>query len=67
MLKLFKEKGWLVASTLKITPFCWNVGAPNIVPLPTKVEYLNGINIKMAALGSEHSVAISGMQKINNH
>ncbi|KAG5019483.1 hypothetical protein JHK87_015338 [Glycine soja] len=33
--------------------------APNIVPLPTKVEYLNGINIKMAALGSENSVAIS--------
>ncbi|KAL2347162.1 hypothetical protein Fmac_001162 [Flemingia macrophylla] len=33
--------------------------APNIVPLPTKVEYLDGINIKMAALGSEHSVAIS--------
>ncbi|KAH1255297.1 Ultraviolet-B receptor UVR8 [Glycine max] len=33
--------------------------APNIVPLPTKVEYLKGINIKMAALGSEHSVAIS--------
>ncbi|XP_047147033.1 ultraviolet-B receptor UVR8-like isoform X2 [Vigna umbellata] len=33
--------------------------APNIVPLPTKVEYLDGINIKMAALGSEHTVAIS--------
>ncbi|RZC07757.1 Ultraviolet-B receptor UVR8, partial [Glycine soja] len=33
--------------------------APNIVPLPTKVEYLNGINIKMAALGSDHSLAIS--------
>ncbi|KAK7316911.1 hypothetical protein RJT34_00719 [Clitoria ternatea] len=33
--------------------------APTIVPLPNKVEYLDGINIKMAALGSEHSVAIS--------
>ncbi|XP_061354679.1 ultraviolet-B receptor UVR8 isoform X1 [Gastrolobium bilobum] len=33
--------------------------APNMVPLPTKVEYLDGITIKMAALGSEHSVAIS--------
>ncbi|KAL9313864.1 hypothetical protein ACSQ67_019316 [Phaseolus vulgaris] len=33
--------------------------APNIVPLPTKVEYLDGINIKMAALGSEHTLAIS--------
>lgn len=33
--------------------------APNIVPLPTKVEYLKGINIKMAALGSDHSLAIS--------
>ncbi|CAL5204404.1 unnamed protein product [Lathyrus oleraceus] len=33
--------------------------APNIVPLPTKVEYLDGITIKMAALGSEHSMAIS--------
>lgn len=36
--------------------------APNIVPLPTKVEYLDGITIEMAALGSEHSLAISGMQ-----
>lgn len=42
--------------------FCLHVGAPNIVPLPTKVEYLDGITIKMAALGSEHSVAISGTQ-----
>ncbi|CAL0319756.1 unnamed protein product [Lupinus luteus] len=33
--------------------------APNTVPWPTKVEYLNGITIKMAALGSEHSLAIS--------
>lgn len=33
--------------------------APNIVPLPTKVEYLDGITIEMAALGSEHSLAIS--------
>lgn len=33
--------------------------APHIVPLPTKVEYLNGITVKMATLGSEHSLAIS--------
>ncbi|PNY08361.1 hypothetical protein L195_g004881 [Trifolium pratense] len=33
--------------------------APNIVPLPTKVESFDGITVKMAALGSEHSVAIS--------
>ncbi|WJX40937.1 HECT-type E3 ubiquitin transferase [Trifolium repens] len=33
--------------------------APNIVPLPTKVESLDGITVKMAALGSEHTVAIS--------
>nr|XP_027190586.1 ultraviolet-B receptor UVR8 isoform X2 [Cicer arietinum] len=33
--------------------------APKTIPLPTKVEYLDGITIKMAALGSEHSVAIS--------
>ncbi|XP_057420528.1 ultraviolet-B receptor UVR8 [Lotus japonicus] len=33
--------------------------APNIVHLPTKVEYLDGITIKMAALGAEHSLVIS--------
>ncbi|XP_028786192.1 ultraviolet-B receptor UVR8 isoform X2 [Neltuma alba] len=33
--------------------------AESVVPLPTKVEFLDGIKIKMAALGSEHSLAIS--------
>ncbi|KAL1347018.1 hypothetical protein AAHE18_08G228200 [Arachis hypogaea] len=36
-----------------------NAEAPNIVPLPTKVEHLDGISIKMTALGSEHSMAVS--------
>lgn len=30
-----------------------------VVPLPTKVECLDGITVKMAALGSEHSVAVT--------
>lgn len=33
--------------------------AANIVPVPTKVECLSGITVKLAALGSEHSVAIT--------
>ncbi|XP_060970187.1 ultraviolet-B receptor UVR8 isoform X2 [Cannabis sativa] len=33
--------------------------APKAVPLPTKVESLIGLTIKMAALGSEHSVAVT--------
>ncbi|CAK7354630.1 unnamed protein product [Dovyalis caffra] len=35
--------------------------AKKAVPLPTKVECLSGINIKMVALASEHSVAITGL------
>ncbi|XP_054805459.1 ultraviolet-B receptor UVR8 isoform X2 [Prosopis cineraria] len=33
--------------------------AESVVPMPTKVECLDGIKIKMVALGSEHSLAIS--------
>ncbi|KAL9248158.1 hypothetical protein vseg_021513 [Gypsophila vaccaria] len=33
--------------------------APKVVPSPSKVACLSGINIKMAALGSEHSIAVS--------
>ncbi|XP_025012510.1 ultraviolet-B receptor UVR8 isoform X2 [Ricinus communis] len=33
--------------------------AQRIVPLPTKVEYLNGLTIKLVALGSEHSIAVT--------
>ncbi|KAM6590352.1 hypothetical protein CsatA_012957 [Cannabis sativa] len=33
--------------------------APKAVPFPTKVESLIGLTIKMAALGSEHSVAVT--------
>ncbi|KAB1222296.1 Ultraviolet-B receptor UVR8 [Morella rubra] len=33
--------------------------ASKVVPLPTKVECLDGITIKMVALGSEHSVAVT--------
>lgn len=39
-------------------------GAAAAVHLPTKVECLDGITIKMAALGSEHSVAITGMELV---
>lgn len=33
--------------------------AAKVIPVPTKVDCLNGVSIKMAALGSEHSIAIS--------
>ncbi|KAJ6353732.1 hypothetical protein OIU76_002702 [Salix suchowensis] len=33
--------------------------AENVVPVPTKVECLSGINIKMVALASEHSIAVT--------
>lgn len=39
----------------------WYAGAPKVVPRPSKVESLVGITIKMAALGSEHSVAVTGI------
>ncbi|XP_043705871.1 probable E3 ubiquitin-protein ligase HERC4 isoform X2 [Telopea speciosissima] len=34
-------------------------GTAKIVPEPTRVESLAGINIKMIALGSEHSIAVT--------
>ncbi|XP_062094402.1 ultraviolet-B receptor UVR8 isoform X5 [Humulus lupulus] len=34
------------------------------VPLPTKVESLIGLTIKMAALGSEHSIAVSDVGEV---
>lgn len=34
--------------------------AARVVHVPTKVEALNGITIKSVALGSEHSVAVTG-------
>ncbi|TXG60243.1 hypothetical protein EZV62_014816 [Acer yangbiense] len=36
--------------------------AANVIPVPTKVECLSGIFIKLAALGSEHSVAVTGLE-----
>lgn len=33
--------------------------AAKVVPIPTKVEYLSGLFIKSAALGSEHSLAVT--------
>ncbi|KAL5810450.1 hypothetical protein ACOSQ4_027018 [Xanthoceras sorbifolium] len=33
--------------------------AAKVIPVPTKVECLSGIFIKLAALGSEHSVAVT--------
>ncbi|KAF6140983.1 hypothetical protein GIB67_024416 [Kingdonia uniflora] len=33
--------------------------AAKIVPIPTKIDFLSGIRIKMVALGSEHSIAIT--------
>ncbi|KAL5127388.1 NADP-dependent malic enzyme [Glycine soja] len=64
---VFGEEKKVVQISAGYNHSCAIRGAPNIVPLPTKVEYLKGINIKIAAPGSQHSVAISGMQKINNH
>nr|GEV34951.1 ultraviolet-B receptor UVR8 isoform X1 [Tanacetum cinerariifolium] len=30
-----------------------------VIPVPSKVEFLNGVPIKMAALGSDHSIAVT--------
>ncbi|KAF9681843.1 hypothetical protein SADUNF_Sadunf05G0045100 [Salix dunnii] len=38
---------------------CAITEAENVVPLPTKVECLSGININMVALASEHSIAVT--------
>lgn len=42
--------------------FIWYAEAANAVSVPSKVECLNGISIKMVALGSEHSVAATGLK-----
>lgn len=31
-----------------------------VIPVPSKVEFLNGVPIKMVALGSDHSIAVTG-------
>ena len=36
------------------------------VHLPTKVDSLDGIVIKRAALGSDHSIAVAGMKSYDN-
>lgn len=41
------------------------VGGAKAVPVPTKVECLAGITIRMVALGSEHSVAVTGIWEIS--
>lgn len=41
--------------------FYWCAEAKKVVPIPTKVECLSGITIKMAALALEHSVAVTGL------
>ncbi|CAI9262094.1 unnamed protein product [Lactuca saligna] len=33
--------------------------AGKLIPFPCKVEFLNGVPIKMAALGSDHSIAVT--------
>ncbi|KAM0052515.1 putative regulator of chromosome condensation 1/beta-lactamase-inhibitor protein II [Helianthus debilis subsp. tardiflorus] len=33
--------------------------ASKVVPVPSKVDFLNGVPIKMAALGSDHSMAVT--------
>ncbi|KAJ4715152.1 ultraviolet-B receptor UVR8 [Melia azedarach] len=38
--------------------------AENVIPVPTKLECLSGIVIKLAALGSEHSVAVTDEGKV---
>lgn len=35
--------------------------AANVLLVPTKVECLTGVVIKMVALGSEHSIAVTGL------
>ena len=45
--------GWIV--------FSWHgVGAGKAVSTPTKVDCLTDFRVKMVALGSEHSVAVTG-------
>lgn len=39
-------------------------GAENAVLSPMKVDCLNGLSIKMVALGSEHSIAVTGRNPI---
>ncbi|KAL4561348.1 hypothetical protein LXL04_033513 [Taraxacum kok-saghyz] len=33
--------------------------AGKVIPVPSKVEFLNGVPIKMAALGSDHSISVT--------
>ncbi|KAI7742662.1 hypothetical protein M8C21_025550, partial [Ambrosia artemisiifolia] len=33
--------------------------ASKVIPVPCKVDFLNGVPIKMAALGSDHSIAVT--------
>ena len=35
-----------------------------VIPVPSKVEFLNGVPIKIAALGSDHSIAVTGLKHI---
>lgn len=37
--------------------------AAKVIPVPSKVDFLNGVPIKMAALGSDHSIAITGYKR----
>lgn len=41
-------------------------GGAKAVSIPTKVECLAGMTIRMAALGSEHSVAVTGIWTFQN-
>lgn len=34
--------------------------AAKVIPVPTKVDFLSGVYIKMVALGSDHSIAVTG-------
>lgn len=40
----------------------WYADAAKVVPVPTKIGCLSGIFIKHVALGSEHSVAVTGLE-----
>lgn len=40
----------------------WYAEAEKVIPIPTKVECLSGIFAKQAALGFEHSVAVTGLE-----
>jgi tetrahydromethanopterin S-methyltransferase subunit E len=43
-----------------LNSFLLGLGAGKIVSTPRKVDYLADVRVKMVALGSDHSIAVTG-------